>query len=61
MKKIMVIGCLEETLDTLTYFYSLGGKIDDLVTLSSQQAKKIGITNFVDLKPFARLHKIPIH
>lgn len=61
MNRVIVIGCLEETLDTLEHYYYLGGKIDALVTLPPNEAEKAGITNWVDLRPFADRHKLPLY
>lgn len=57
----MVVGCLEETLDTLAHLYHLGGSVDAIVTLPGEQAEKAGVTNWVDLEPFAEAHHIPLH
>ncbi len=60
MSKIIVIGCLEETLDTLRYLYSLNVKIDYLITLSKENANKTGISNWVDLLPFSKENQMPL-
>jgi len=58
---VVVIGCLEETLDTLRHLYHLGGRVDALVTLPESEAQRAGITNWVDLRPFAEAHALPLH
>ncbi len=61
MGNIVVIGCLEETLDTLSFFYHLGGSVDAVVTLPEKVTLDAGSTNWADLKPFAREHNLPLH
>ncbi len=59
--RIVVLGCLEETLDTLSYLYYLGGEVDALVTLSEAEARRANSTNWVDLAPFAADHGLALH
>jgi len=61
VSSVVVLGCLEETIDTLRHLAALGTKVDALVTLTEADAKKAGTTNWFDLAPFAREQGIPIH
>lgn len=61
MSNLTVVGCLEETLDTLSYYYFLGGKVDNIITLSKNRAIKAKISNWVDLNGFANKHNIPVY
>ncbi|AOT09701.1 methionyl-tRNA formyltransferase [Pseudoalteromonas luteoviolacea] len=57
---VVVIGCLEETLDTLNCLYAKGGKVDALITISEDTAKAAGTTNWVCLEAFSKMHDIPL-
>jgi len=63
MKKnaVVVIGCLQETLDTINYLYYLSGKVDAAVTITKKQASSLNITNWVDLGVFCRKKNIPLY
>jgi hypothetical protein len=45
MTETVVVGCLEETADTLEHLYYLGGAIDAIITLPESKAQRAGITN----------------
>jgi len=59
MKKA-VIGCLEETIDTLDYLYHIGETVDIIYTINSEKARNLKVTNYVDLKDYAKKNKISI-
>ncbi|MFQ5786502.1 MAG: methionyl-tRNA formyltransferase [Thermodesulfobacteriota bacterium] len=61
MKRIVVVGCLEETLDTLSYLYHLGERIDALISLRQEEANIAGISNWIDLQPFSVRHQLPLY
>ncbi len=61
MKKIVMIGCLEETIDTLRQLLHQGQTIDSVVTLPEKQALKSGISNWVDLRDFCLVHGISLY
>jgi methionyl-tRNA formyltransferase len=55
----VVIGCLEETLDTLEIMRQLGEKPDYIITLTEEQAIKAEATNYVDISKWASKNGIP--
>jgi hypothetical protein len=55
----VVIGCLEETLDTLEIMRQLGEKPDYNITLTEEQAIKAEATNYVDISKWASKNGIP--
>ena len=55
----IVVGCLEETRDTLTHLASLGEKPNQVVSISCAEARRQKVTNYVDLKSFATAMDIP--
>lgn len=59
--RVIVIGCLEETLDTLSCLYYLGGKVNALVSLPQPLAEKANASNWVDLQSFAKQHNLPLY
>lgn len=61
MRPIVVIGCLEETLDTLSFLDSLGTRVDALITLPADLGARSGLTNWVDLGPLAQGLGLPVH
>ena len=56
--KFAVIGCLEETILTLNHMLRAGIKPQVIVGLSSKEAERFEITNYVDLRPFCLKNKI---
>jgi methionyl-tRNA formyltransferase len=50
----VVLGCLEETRDTLRHLARLGVLPDRLIGLRAEEARRQKVTNYVDLHPVAR-------
>jgi methionyl-tRNA formyltransferase len=61
MSGVVVLGCLEETIDTLSYLEFLGGRVDAIVTLPQQEAARARSTNWFDLRPYAATRGIALH
>ncbi|BHH85765.1 methionyl-tRNA formyltransferase [Desulforhopalus sp. 52FAK] len=57
--KCVLLGCLEETRDTLAYLTRLGEKPDHIVSITEEEARKQGATNYVDLSTIAVSLGIP--
>ncbi len=59
MKKTIIIGCLEETLDTIKCLIRRNIDINGIITLPKYKAQ--GISNWVDLTGIAEENNIPIY
>lgn len=59
MTRCVVIGCLEETIETLNILKSYNFLPDHIITLP-QECVKETITNYVDLEEWSKNHGIPI-
>jgi methionyl-tRNA formyltransferase len=55
----VVLGCVEETRDTLLHLARLGERPDHIVSISRDEALRQGVTNYVDLEPVAREMGVP--
>jgi methionyl-tRNA formyltransferase len=55
----VVLGCLEETRDTLAHLARLGERPDRIVSITEEEAKRQGATNYVDLAPMANTWDVP--
>lgn len=60
MTDLVVLGCLEETADTLSYLEQLGHRVDAVVTLPEAEAVRARSTNWYDLRPFTEARGIPL-
>lgn len=60
-KKIFFAGCVEASYDTLRGLLQNGVKVDYLITLNEEKAKKSSVSGFVDFRPLAEHHQIPIY
>lgn len=57
--KRVLIGCLEETADTLHAFLKRGGSLDHIIALPESEAERAKITNYVDMGKVAESYQIP--
>jgi len=55
----VLLGCLEETRDTLAHLIHLGEKPDHIVCISREEADRQKITNFVDMQSLSQELSIP--
>lgn len=60
-KKVFYAGCVEVSYDTLRFLLHDGVKIDYLITLNEEKARALKVAEFVDLRPLAESHQIPIY
>lgn len=58
-KSVVVMGCLQETLQTLTELISRGFVPDALVGITKDEAMRHDVTNFFDVEPIAHELGIP--
>ncbi|WLR50587.1 formyltransferase family protein [Bacillus tianshenii] len=58
-KKFVVIGCLEETVDTLNALIMYGCKPDHIITLKQENVNINKVTNYVDLTNWSKENNIP--
>lgn len=56
---IVVVGCLEESRDTLARLILLGERPDHIVSISAAEAARQGVTNYADLRPLAADIEVP--
>jgi methionyl-tRNA formyltransferase len=59
--RIVLAGCHEAGAHLLSRIVARGVPISCIVTLSPEQGKQYGVSGYVDLRPFADEHGIPVH
>lgn len=59
-KKIVVIGCLEETIDTLNMLLHFGVKPNHVITLPKELVNKSLITNYVNLSKWTKENNVSL-